>query len=238
MRFLFLISGVERESDEEIKFASFDIFDDKESPYSTFNFKYPHEAFKRLSKLTEFNTLLHTEDIKNVFAEVIQNKRENGPKIPISVNEIKNLSRISKKNRQRLSTYVSRIQEGSIRRKSGSDVQQSTRVHNVLSKADSDADVKKKKRANVTFKGSRRPYRTSATPDPTLTSPREDEEWDEIDAGHVRSRTTKGRVFAQPENFVTAIEGSPADDWTDPVCHSDEEEEFYVCQSDNEDDHS
>lgn len=35
---------------------------------------------------------------------------------------------------------------------------------------------------------------------------------------------------------MTAAEGLPGDIWADPVCHSDEEEEFYVCMSDNEDD--
>lgn len=228
-------SGVPRETNEEIKFAAFDIFDDKESPYSTFNFKYSHEAFKRLSKLTEFNTLLHVEDIKNVIADVIKNKRENGPKIPISVNEINNLQRVSKKNRQRLSKFVSKMKEGSLRRKSGSDAQQSTKGHSPLTKAESDA-LGKKKRPQMTIKGTRRVYRTSAAPDPSLTSPREDEEWDSVDAVVVRSRTTKGRVYATEEKFMTAAEGLPGDIWADPVCHSDEEEEFYVCMSDHEDD--
>lgn len=228
-------SGVPRETNEEIKFAAFDIFDDKESPYSTFNFKYSHEAFKRLSKLTEFNTLLHVEDIKNVIADVIKNKRENGPKIPISVNEINNLQRVSKKNRQRLSKFVNKMKEGSLRRKSGSDAQQSTKGHSPLTKAESDA-LGKKKRPQMTIKGTRRVYRTSAAPDPSLTSPREDEEWDSVDAVVVRSRTTKGRVYATEEKFMTAAEGLPGDIWADPVCHSDEEEEFYVCMSDNEDD--
>lgn len=231
----FKAPGVPRETNEEIKFAAFDIFDDKESPYSTFNFKYSHEAFKRLSKLTEFNTLLHVEDIKNVIADVIKNKRENGPKIPISVNEINNLQRVSKKNRQRLSKFVSKMKEGSLRRKSGSDAQQSTKGHSPLTKAESDA-LGKKKRPQMTIKGTRRVYRTSAAPDPSLTSPREDEEWDSVDAVVVRSRTTKGRVYATEEKFMTAAEGLPGDIWADPVCHSDEEEEFYVCMSDNEDD--
>ncbi|XP_062572187.1 cytosolic phospholipase A2-like [Saccostrea cucullata] len=235
----FKAPGVERKTEEEIKFAAFDIFDDKESPYSTFNFKYSHDAFKRLSKLTEFNTLLHVEDIKNVIAEVIKNKRENGPKIPISVNEIKFLKRVSVKNRQTLSRYISKIEEGSLRRKSGGDVQiQSLRDHGRLRKADSDSVDKMKKRTNVTIKGTRRiNIRTSASPDPSLTSPREDEEWDTVDA-QVRSRTTKGRKFAPQENFVTAAEGLPGDMWADPVCHSDSEEEFYVCQSDNEENDS
>nr|XP_022287822.1 cytosolic phospholipase A2-like isoform X3 [Crassostrea virginica] len=233
----FKAPGVPRETDEEKKFAAFDIFDDKDSPYSTFNFKYSHDAFRRLSKLTEFNTLLHVEDIKKVIADVIQSKRENGPKIPITMQQINNLQRVSKRNRQRLSKYVSKIQEGSLRRKSGSDVQQVV-GHTTLTKTESDAVITKK-RPQMTIKGTRRMYRTSAAPSPSLTSPREDDEWDAVDAGAVRTRTTKGRPGTVPqEYFMTAAEGLPGDDWGDPVCHSDEEEEFFVCRSDNEEDDS
>lgn len=49
--------GVPRETTEERDFADFDIFDDPESPFSTFNFRYPNEAFKRMHDLMEFNTL-------------------------------------------------------------------------------------------------------------------------------------------------------------------------------------
>jgi hypothetical protein len=57
------ILGVPRPENEK-DFANFDIFDDPSTPYSTFNFKYSHEAFERLSKLTEFNTLSNIEAIK------------------------------------------------------------------------------------------------------------------------------------------------------------------------------
>ncbi|KAJ8790209.1 hypothetical protein J1605_004676 [Eschrichtius robustus] len=49
--------GVPRETQEEKEIADFDIFDDPESPFSTFNFQYPNQAFKRLHDLTYFNTL-------------------------------------------------------------------------------------------------------------------------------------------------------------------------------------
>ena len=177
------------------------------------------------------------EDIKKVIADVIQSKRENGPKIPITMQQINNLQRVSKRNRQRLSKYVSKIQEGSLRRKSGSDVQQVV-GHTALTKTESDAVITKK-RPQMTIKGTRRVYRTSAAPSPSLTSPREDDEWDAVDAGAVRTRTTKGRPGTVPqEYFMTAAEGRPGDDWGDPVCHSDEEEEFFVCRSDNEEDDS
>lgn len=49
--------GVLRETKEEKEIADFDIFDDPESPFSTFNFQYPNQAFKRLHDLMYFNTL-------------------------------------------------------------------------------------------------------------------------------------------------------------------------------------
>eukprot|EP00071_Canis_lupus_P021331 XP_013970620.1 cytosolic phospholipase A2 isoform X1 [Canis lupus familiaris] len=49
--------GVPRETKEEKEIADFDIFDDPESPFSTFNFQYPNQAFKRLHDLMHFNTL-------------------------------------------------------------------------------------------------------------------------------------------------------------------------------------
>lgn len=52
-----LYAGVPRETQEEKDFADFDIFDDPNTPFSTFNFQYSNEAFKRLHDLMEFNTL-------------------------------------------------------------------------------------------------------------------------------------------------------------------------------------
>lgn len=54
---LFQYLGVPRETKEEKEIADFDIFDDPESPFSTFNFQYPNQAFKRLHDLMHFNTL-------------------------------------------------------------------------------------------------------------------------------------------------------------------------------------
>jgi hypothetical protein len=68
------ILGVPRPENEK-DFANFDIFDDPSTPYSTFNFKYSHEAFERLSKLTEFNTLSNIEAIKKAMIETIAKKR-------------------------------------------------------------------------------------------------------------------------------------------------------------------
>lgn len=56
-----LFTGVPRETEKEKDLADFDIFDDPESPFSTFNFQYSNEAFTRLHDLMEFNTLNNLE---------------------------------------------------------------------------------------------------------------------------------------------------------------------------------
>lgn len=58
---LCFFEGVPRNTDKDIEFADFDIFDDPASPYSTFNFQYSNQAFKRLHDLMEFNTLNNIE---------------------------------------------------------------------------------------------------------------------------------------------------------------------------------
>ncbi|CAM4689881.1 unnamed protein product [Leuciscus chuanchicus] len=58
----FKAPGVPRETDKERDFADFDIFDDPETPYSTFNFQYSNQAFTQLHDLMEFNTLNNIEN--------------------------------------------------------------------------------------------------------------------------------------------------------------------------------
>uniref|UniRef100_A0A3B4CMG8 Phospholipase A2 n=1 Tax=Pygocentrus nattereri TaxID=42514 RepID=A0A3B4CMG8_PYGNA len=57
----FKAPGVPRETDKEKEFGDFDIFDDPETPYSTFNFQYSNQAFRQLHDLMEFNTLNNIE---------------------------------------------------------------------------------------------------------------------------------------------------------------------------------
>lgn len=59
--FFVVVSGVPRETEKEKELADFDIFDDPETPYSTFNFQYSNEAFIQLHDLMEFNTLNNLE---------------------------------------------------------------------------------------------------------------------------------------------------------------------------------
>lgn len=67
--------GVPRMTDEEKKFANFSVFEDADDYYSTFNFHYPTKPFDRLSALTEFNTLLAEEAIKDVIADCVRKTR-------------------------------------------------------------------------------------------------------------------------------------------------------------------
>ena len=68
-------SGVPRKTAEEKEFAKFSVFEDPDNYYSTFNFHYPTEPFDRLSALTEFNTLLGEQAIKDVIADCVTKRR-------------------------------------------------------------------------------------------------------------------------------------------------------------------
>ncbi|XP_035827713.1 uncharacterized protein LOC101850745 isoform X2 [Aplysia californica] len=105
--------GVPRETKEEFDFADFDIFDNPKAPYSTFNFTYSHENFERLSKLTEFNTLLHIEEIKQVIRDVVRLKREGPPRIPIQSKDIKLLHMKSVQEYRKLKKFISRMESRS-----------------------------------------------------------------------------------------------------------------------------
>ncbi|XP_010162131.1 cytosolic phospholipase A2 [Antrostomus carolinensis] len=80
--------GVPRETQEEKDFADFDIFDDPNTPFSTFNFQYPNEAFKRLHDLMEFNTLNNIDVIKEAMMESIQYRKENPSRCSVSLSSV------------------------------------------------------------------------------------------------------------------------------------------------------
>ncbi|XP_062858105.1 cytosolic phospholipase A2 [Trichomycterus rosablanca] len=88
----FKAPGVPRETEEEKEFADFDIFDDPESPYSTFNFQYTNKAFTRLHDLMEFNTLNNIEVIKEAIKDSVVYRKENPSRcsVSLSLSEIQN----------------------------------------------------------------------------------------------------------------------------------------------------
>nr|XP_056700299.1 cytosolic phospholipase A2 [Euleptes europaea] len=84
----FKAPGVPRETQEEKDFADFDIFDDADTPYSTFNFQYSNEAFKRLHDLMEFNTLNNLDIIKEAIADSIEYRRQNPSRCSVSLSSV------------------------------------------------------------------------------------------------------------------------------------------------------
>ncbi|XP_056125109.1 cytosolic phospholipase A2 isoform X2 [Rhinichthys klamathensis goyatoka] len=88
----FKAPGVPRETDKEREFADFDIFDDPETPYSTFNFQYSNQAFTQLHDLMEFNTLNNIEVIKEGIKDSILYRKEIPSRcsVSLSLSEIQN----------------------------------------------------------------------------------------------------------------------------------------------------
>ncbi|CAH1272832.1 PLA2G4A, partial [Branchiostoma lanceolatum] len=99
--------GVKRETEEELEFANFDLFDDPNTPFSTFNFCYPHKAFDRLAQLMEFNTLLSLDIIKDNMAECVQRRRRGGPRPNLDLADVRRSSfkNSKKKLRQLIRTF-------------------------------------------------------------------------------------------------------------------------------------
>lgn len=88
----FKAPGVPRESEKDKEFADFDIFDDPNTPYSTFNFQYPNQAFQQLHDLMEFNTLNNIEVIKEAIKDSVVYRKENPSRcsVSLSLSEIQN----------------------------------------------------------------------------------------------------------------------------------------------------
>ncbi|XP_076873513.1 cytosolic phospholipase A2 isoform X2 [Brachyhypopomus gauderio] len=86
----FKTPGAPRQTEKEKEFADFDIFDDPETPYSTFNFQYSNQAFTQLHDLMEFNTLNNIEVIKEAILDSIAYRKENPSRcsVSLSLNEI------------------------------------------------------------------------------------------------------------------------------------------------------
>jgi phospholipase A2 len=73
----FHFPGVPRKTQSEKDFGNFDIFDDPEQPYSSFNFEYKPEAFERMHELMKFNTLLNMDLIKEKIGYYVGYRRNN-----------------------------------------------------------------------------------------------------------------------------------------------------------------
>lgn len=85
---MYFFPGVKRDTDEEIDFGDFKIFDDENNVYSSTNFVYENIQFERMTQLTEFNTLLCMETIKQELAKVVQVKKENIARRQLDFSEV------------------------------------------------------------------------------------------------------------------------------------------------------
>ncbi|XP_052790601.1 cytosolic phospholipase A2-like isoform X1 [Mya arenaria] len=99
--------GVRRRTAEEREYADFDIFDDPNKPYSTFNFKYSNKAFDRLSDLTEFNTCLCKDLILEKIKECVKRVHQyhTVKQRPIMLKDIKKL-RLQRSKEKQLELFV------------------------------------------------------------------------------------------------------------------------------------
>ncbi|XP_028410382.1 cytosolic phospholipase A2-like [Dendronephthya gigantea] len=68
---------VKRVTMEDRDFANFDIFDDADKPYSTFEFQYKKRTFDRLKEMMKFNTLLNMDLIKEKIAYQVALRKNN-----------------------------------------------------------------------------------------------------------------------------------------------------------------
>lgn len=71
----FVRPGVPRTTKQEQKAGDFPVFNDPDKRFSTFNLKYTHDIFDRLSGLVEFNTAINEQLIKDTMVECVQRKR-------------------------------------------------------------------------------------------------------------------------------------------------------------------
>ncbi|XP_034035489.1 cytosolic phospholipase A2-like [Thalassophryne amazonica] len=104
----FVAPGVPRTTEKEQNLADFDIFDDPETPFSTFNFKYSNEAFTRLHDLMEFNTLNNLEVIKEAIKDCIVSRKENPSclSFPITLSELQKKRSFKRNSRAKPANHL------------------------------------------------------------------------------------------------------------------------------------
>jgi len=174
---------------------------------------------------------LHVDDIKRVIADRVVQKREHPQKMPCALKEVNNLRRVSVKNRQRLSKYLSKMENRRSRISSTGDLV--TKVTSPLtssprpltevdfSRSESDASFRRNILARQALvrrgKGTRTHSRI-----PGLVSPRE---VDETDSPSVEYRRRAGRLRGGKVE-----EGDLDEHFEDALCNSideDEDDQFY-----------
>ena len=66
--------GILRETEAELNFANFDIFDNTNA-YAIWRFVYPNQSFDRMTAMMEFNILNNLHIIKSEMAEIVRRKK-------------------------------------------------------------------------------------------------------------------------------------------------------------------
>lgn len=88
-------TGVKRETDEEVDFGDFKIFDDTSNVYSSTNFVFEDIQFDRMVELTKFNALFCMDTIKEELAKVVKTKKDNIAKRQLGMTDmVELLSRV------------------------------------------------------------------------------------------------------------------------------------------------
>lgn len=111
--YIWYVTDKRRRTKEERDYADFEIFDDPNRPYSTFNFKYTNLAFDRLADLMEFNTLLCKDLILENIKKCIKRDQQFSAvkKKPIMLKDIKKL-RLQRSKEKQLENYVKSFDHG------------------------------------------------------------------------------------------------------------------------------
>ena len=73
----FKAPGVQRQTEAEINFGNFDIFDNTNA-YAIWRFVYPNISFDRMTAMMEFNILNNLHVIKSEIAELVRRKKQRG----------------------------------------------------------------------------------------------------------------------------------------------------------------
>jgi hypothetical protein len=103
---IFIILDIPRQTDEEKEFGDFQLFDDPNRPYSTFNFKYSPLAFDRMTQLMEYNTLRFKNLIMEKIRENVRKYQNSSIRRPIKLKDIKKLRLDQKDKEDRLKQFV------------------------------------------------------------------------------------------------------------------------------------
>ena len=101
-----VMPDIPRQTDEEKEFGDFQLFDDPNRPYSTFNFKYSPLAFDRITQLMEYNTLRFKNLIMEKIRENVRKYQNSSIRRPIKLKDIKKLRLDQKDKEDRLKQFV------------------------------------------------------------------------------------------------------------------------------------